>query len=154
MGNPTVAHKRFILRHSPSTFPRASTQTVWRAGIAQEMRWNRCERFSMASWPHLRPAARNQASAKHAHHANAAMQQKYRAINKTVHDVTCRNPCGEMNESTLFIIIQSNLTVPPTWVIVGSICNLPTRTGGGKGSLHATESPAPNPATYAHPTMK
>lgn len=47
----------------------------------------------MASCPHFSPAAKNQASAKQAHHANAAMQQKYNAINKIVHNVDCRCPC-------------------------------------------------------------
>lgn len=72
----------------------AKTQIVCSAGIAQATKWNRCDLFSMASWPHFKPAAKNQASAKHAHQANAAMQQKYNAINSTVHDVDWRCPCN------------------------------------------------------------
>lgn len=78
------------IQNSPSTLPSASTQIVCRAGSAHANRWNRCDLFSMASCPHFRPAARNQASARHAHQANAAMQQKYSAINSTVHDVDWR----------------------------------------------------------------
>lgn len=41
-----------------------------------------------------------------------------------------------------------------TIVIVEYIGNFPSRIGGGNGSRHAAESPAPKPATYAHPTTK
>lgn len=75
------------LKHSPSTLARASTEMVCRAGTAQATKWNKCDLFSIASWPHLRPAARNQANAKQDHHAKAAMQQKYSAMNNTVHAV-------------------------------------------------------------------
>lgn len=78
------------LDYSPSTLARASTEMVCRAGTAQATKWNKCDLFSIASWPHLRPAARNQANARHDHHAKAAMQQKYSAMNKTVHAVVCR----------------------------------------------------------------
>lgn len=47
----------------------------------------------MASLLHLSPAAKNHASAKHAHQANADIQQKYNAINKMVHNVDCLCPC-------------------------------------------------------------
>lgn len=39
-------------------------------------------------------------------------------------------------------------------VIVEYIGNFPNRIGGGNGSRQAAESPAPKPATYAHPTTK
>lgn len=76
----------------PSTFPIANTQIVCNAGMAHATKWNKCDLFSMASCPHLRPAAKNHANARHAHHANAAIQQKYSAINKTVHSVVCWCP--------------------------------------------------------------
>lgn len=38
--------------------------------------------------------------------------------------------------------------------MVDIICNPLSRFGGGNGSRHATESPAPRPATKAHPTTK
>lgn len=81
-----------LATHSPSTFANASTDMVCRAGMAQATRWNRCDLFSMASWPHFRPAAKNQANAKHDHQANAAIQQKYKAMNSTVQAVDCRWP--------------------------------------------------------------
>jgi len=34
-----------------------------------------------------------------------------------------------------------------TWVMVDIICRRPSLTGGGNGSRHDTESPAPKPAT-------
>lgn len=84
-----LKHIEFI----PSTSPNASTKIVCKAGMAHATKWNRCDLLSMASWPHLSPAARNQANAKQAHQANAAMQQKYNAINKIVHNVDWRCPC-------------------------------------------------------------
>lgn len=84
----------------PSTFPSASTHIVCIAGMAQAIKWNRCDLFSMASCPHFNPAAKNHANVKHAHQANAAIQQKYNAMNKMVHNVDCRCPCfGLFKES-------------------------------------------------------
>lgn len=85
--------KKYIpiwVEYVPSTLPSASTQMVCNAGIAHATKWNKCDLFSIASCPHLRPAAKNQANAKHDHHANAAIQQKYNAINRIVHNVDCR----------------------------------------------------------------
>lgn len=93
----------------PSTFPSASTHIVCSAGIAHAIKWNRCDLFSIASCPHLSPAAKNQASAKHAHQANAAIQQKYNAINKMVHNVDCRCPCvrsqNEIKENHVRLLV-------------------------------------------------
>lgn len=86
-------HQRKASKHYlPSTFPKASTEIVWSAGMAHAAKWNKCDLFSMASWPHFKPAVRNQANAKHDHQANAAIQQKYKAIKRTVHDVDWRWP--------------------------------------------------------------
>lgn len=93
-----IGKVKLKLDYSPSTLARASTEMVCRAGTAQATKWNKCDLFSIASWPHLRPAARNQANAKHDHHAKAAMQQKYSAMNNTVHAVVCRWPCKGTSE--------------------------------------------------------
>lgn len=85
--------QKWTTEYIPSTFPSASTHMVWKAGIAHASRWNKCDLFSIASCPHFSPAAKNHASAKHAHQANAAIQQKYNAINKIVHNVDWRCPC-------------------------------------------------------------
>lgn len=78
----------YISRNSlPSTFPNAKTDIVCSAGMAHATKWNKCDLFSIASCPHFRPAAKNHANARQAHHANAAIQQKYNAINKIVHEV-------------------------------------------------------------------
>lgn len=41
-----------------------------------------------------------------------------------------------------------------TIVIVEYMGSFPNRMGGGNGSRHDAESPAPKPATYAHPTTR
>lgn len=81
------------LRDLPSTFPSARAHIVCSAGMDHATKWNKCDLFSMASCPHFRPAAKNHARARQAHHANAAMQQKYSAMNSIVHSVDCRCPC-------------------------------------------------------------
>lgn len=92
IGNIITNHKLLCYNILPSTFPNANTDIVCSAGIVQATKWNKCDLFSIASCPHFNPAAKNQANARQAHQAKAAIQQKYNAINNTVQEVDWRWP--------------------------------------------------------------
>ena len=71
---------------SPSIFPRASTEMVMTAGTDHEMRWKYCDWCSIASPDHFKTEAMNQVMQRTSHHMAEDIVEKYRIMNRTVHD--------------------------------------------------------------------
>ena len=57
-----------------------STTMVFIDGTVHAMVWKICDLLSMASWPHLRPAERNQVTVSITHQMDPAIRKKYMAM--------------------------------------------------------------------------
>lgn len=120
-----------VLAHSPSTLFMARMVMVLTAGTAHAARWKYWLLASMASCPHLSPAARNHVNVSTTHQMDEAIEKKYNTIKRMVQP-SWRVPC----------------------VMVDTIWIWGKSAGAGKGSLHENVSPEAKPITYARETIR